>query len=152
MCIVIIEFHWWEAVGVMALVSSWCLVTCLWRYPAHPISIQAYQCPQSVPQRLLWWAYFTLYLGHLPNDFCVTSPTKLLHFPNNLSHFPNNLCHFPNTFSHFPNNFVSLCPPPKNLFFFLNFTCFSYLNIPASFWQKLNRFWGFKHACLVCST
>ena len=54
-----------------------------------------------------------MYLGHLPNDFCVTSPTKLLHFPNNLSHFPNNLCHFPNTFSHFPNNFVSLCPPPK---------------------------------------
>merc|ERR1712218_215627 len=64
------------------------------------------------------WVCCTLYLGHLPNDFCVTSPTKLLHFPNNLSHLPNNLCHLPNTFSHFPNNFVSLCPPPKNLFFF----------------------------------
>ena len=50
---------------------------------------------------------------------CFVSPTKLLHFPNNLSHFPNNLCHFPNTFSHFPNNFVSLCPPPKNLFFLI---------------------------------
>ena len=81
---------------------------------------------------------------------CFVSPTKLLHFPNNLSHFPNNLCHFPNTFSHFPNNFVSLCPPPKNHDFFKKNLGFHILISLHHFKKKLNRFWGFRHACLVC--
>ena len=94
------------------------------------------------------WVCCTLYLGHLPNDFCVTSPTNLLHFPNNLLRFPNKIASFPQQLESLPQQLVSLpqhifsfpqqlCvtlpPAKKSCFAFFNSTCFSYLNIPASF-------------------
>ena len=69
----------------------------------------------------IWiWAYFTLYLGHLPNDFCVTSPTKLLHFPNNLLRFPNKIASFPQQLESFPQQLVSF---PQHIFSFPQQLC-----------------------------
>ena len=65
-------------------------------------------------------AYFTLYLGHLPNDFCVTSPTKLLHFPNNLLRFPNKIASFPQQLESLPQQLVSL---PQHIFSFPQQLC-----------------------------
>ena len=51
-------------------------------------------------------------LGHLPNDFYVTSPTKLLYFPNNLPRFPK--------ITSFPQQLVSL---PQHIFSFPQQLC-----------------------------
>ena len=120
--------------------------------PSHQVSASHSFLPfyQFINHSMRWMIFLrvccTLYLGHLPNDFCVTSPTKLLHFPNNLLRFPNKIASFPQQLESLPQQLVSLpqhifsfpqqlcvtLPPAKKSFFF-NFTCFSYLNIPASF-------------------
>ena len=66
------------------------------------------------------WVCCTLYLGHLPNDFCVTSPTKLLHFPNNLLRFPNKIASFPQQLESLPQQLVSL---PQHIFSFPQQLC-----------------------------
>ena len=87
------------------------------------------------------------------------SPQRFLcHFPNKIASFPQQFASFPQQLESLPQQHIfsfpqQLCvtlPPAKKSWFFKKKSWFSYLNIPASLWKKLYRFWGFRHACLVC--
>ena len=98
-----------------------------WKLSLDVLSYTFYESPAVFLAALSTWPTYityrvccTLYLGHLPNDFCVTSPTKLLHFPNNLLRFPNKIASFPQQLESLPQQLVSL---PQHIFSFPQQLC-----------------------------